>query len=140
MKIRILLLLCFCLAFGPVIGANANRNILVPGSSISVSSELDEGPRKVWFHLRDLLNLQYTEALLGFLEGATEGWDNIYDASPSSNGFRLSSLVGEKPAVIQGLPPFTGNEVVMWEAKTTLPGSFSFVKDRDVDFQEDIWL
>lgn len=109
-------------------------------NACSVVSDMENGPRKVWFHLRDLTNLQYTESLLGFLEGATEGWDNLYDASPSSNGFHLVSLVGEKRAVIQGLPPFTGNEVVMWETKTILPSSYSFVKDRDVDFEEDIWL
>ncbi|MFT5336230.1 MAG: hypothetical protein ACI9YL_000223 [Luteibaculaceae bacterium] len=96
--------------------------------------------KKIWVQLRDPLNLLKTEALVGFLEGATEGWDNLYDARPNSSGFHLASLVGDQRAVIQGLPPFTGDEVIQWEALTNLPGEYEFVKDRDFNLPDDVWL
>ena len=113
-----------------------------PALSVNPSWSFKSGAekQKVWFHLRNESNQLYFESLLGFLDGATEDWDNLYDASPNSSGFHLVSMVGEDQAVIQGLPQHTGDEVILWEAKTPTVGTYTFTKDRDFQFDVDIWL
>ncbi|MBF8148963.1 T9SS type A sorting domain-containing protein [Winogradskyella sp. F6397] len=76
-------------------------------SSISIEKQL------VWLNLSNETNLAST-ALIGYVDGATEGKDRLYDAYANSDGFNLYSLISEEEKmVIQGLPlPFVDTNIV----------------------------
>ena len=76
-------------------------------SSISIEKQL------VWLNLSNETNLAST-ALIGYVDGATEGKDRLYDAYANSDGFNLYSLISEEEKmVIQGLPlPFVDTNTV----------------------------
>lgn len=96
--------------------------------------------QKLWFQLRRPADQVKTEALLGFLPNATEDWDRLYDARPNEGAFGLASLVGDEKAVIQGLPQFTGNEIVRWVGTFDKVGEYQFYFDRSSEFEGEVWL
>ena len=61
------------------------------------------------FNLTDNQKDNFSESLVGFVNGATKGVDKLYDASLfSNNGTQLYSLINDKKFAIQGLPSLNG--------------------------------
>ena len=74
--------------------------------STTDASVLDNEKQLVWLNLINDNN-NAVSTLVGYVEGATEGKDRLYDAKTNNEGFNLYSLISEEKFVIQGLPlPF----------------------------------
>ncbi|HLF51649.1 T9SS sorting signal type C domain-containing protein [Flavobacterium sp.] len=70
----------------------------------------------------------YNETLLGYVTGATNGFDNLHDGKtfPAGNVLSLYSVVGTDNYSIQGRAlPFNASEIIPLGYSTTLSGTFS---------------
>lgn len=111
------------------------------------------GPKKMWLSLEEwnVTTPKHTETLLGFLEEASPEWDRLYDARQNNGEFRIGSLVYEydtlgnavkgQDAVIQGLPEFTGDEVIDLVLGIDVAGAYELdiMKHLNFDNQE-VWI
>ncbi|HLA54632.1 MAG TPA: T9SS sorting signal type C domain-containing protein [Flavobacterium sp.] len=77
----------------------------------------------------------YDETLLGYISGATNGIDRIYDGTifPGGNVISIYSILGSSNLAIQGRAlPFDQNEAIPLGYTTTLAGTFT-IKLSDFD-------
>jgi hypothetical protein len=94
--------------------ANAMRDpALVGVYAHSFKSKQDKN--KLWLKVEQ--GGAKSTCLIGFLEGATKKWDRNFDASPLGGELSVVSLVDEKPAMIQSLPPFSVQYTVVFQVQ-----------------------
>jgi len=94
---------------------------------------------RIWLDLT-APNNQYNRILIGYVTGATEGKDRMYDASNiNKTGFRLYSKVDDHKLLIQGRPvPFVDTDKVDLEALLPTSGTYSFaINSVDGLFEDD---
>lgn len=97
-----------------VVYTNAMRDPALVGS-YEHGFKSAENKKKLWLKVEQ--GLTKSTCLIGFIGGATDQWDRQYDASPLGGELSVTSLVGEKPAMIQGLPPFSVDDTVLVRVK-----------------------
>ena len=92
-----------------------------------------------------------TECLIGFVDGATFGWDSQFDAVGNNSGMSIGSIVEEvdsngvarnkRNAVIQGLPPLQPEMIVDIELEVPHTGAFQLsVEDLENIDNQEIWI
>lgn len=82
---------------------------------------------RLWVHMSNDQGA-YNETLLGYLTGATNEYDNLYDGKTfeAGNVLSLYTLIGTDRYCIQGRAlPFNENETIPLGYSTTLAGTFS---------------
>ncbi|KAF2514543.1 T9SS sorting signal type C domain-containing protein [Flavobacterium foetidum] len=105
------------------------NSMRVPGNNsqfyrTTASSAIER--HRVWINLRNKEGA-FKQILIGYVEGATNGWDTNYDAvTMDSNKFLdFYSINADKKLVIQGRAlPFTGLEVIPLGYKLNISGEF----------------
>ncbi|MFY0630239.1 MAG: hypothetical protein JXR05_07645 [Flavobacteriaceae bacterium] len=102
------------LKFKPTHQIAANNDQFFRNVSSSVTERNDKKKGRSWFSLRK--ENTYSSMLIGFLKGATDSYDRLYDAPYDINNETLGlySLIDEnKKASIQGLPELKRNSRVV---------------------------
>lgn len=100
-----------------------NKNFFKPANT-------KDGPvepyGKIWLNLSSN-NGAFSQILIGFVAGATEGYDHLYDGQRlnSGNVVNFYSLVDNYRLAIQGLPPFNGEEIIRLGIKNTVSENIS---------------
>jgi hypothetical protein len=82
---------------------------------------------RIWVNISNAQGA-YNQILIGYLTGATDGYDTLYDGKPMAAGNVLSmySLIGTEAYSIQGKAlPFAVADVVPLGYKTTVAGSYT---------------
>ncbi|MFT5336232.1 MAG: hypothetical protein ACI9YL_000225, partial [Luteibaculaceae bacterium] len=110
-------------------------------------------PKKMWLSLEEwnVSSPKHTETLIGFLDGASSEWDRVYDARPNKGSFAIGSLVYQNnssgnaskghEAVIQGLPEFTGDEVIDLVLGIDVPGAYELDIMKHINFEnQEVWI
>lgn len=111
------------------------------------SDPIDHAPiekSRVWMSISNSEG-GYNETLLGYITGATNEADNLYDGKTfgSNNALSLYSLIGNDKYSIQGRAlPFTDSDVVKLGYKTTINGTFTIaIENTDGLFlNQDVFL
>ncbi|MFN8274314.1 MAG: T9SS type A sorting domain-containing protein [Flavobacteriaceae bacterium] len=86
---------------------------------------------RYWIDLIDS-NSSFSQALIGYKDDATLGWDRMYDGVPMDEGagMTLYSIIPDKHLAIQGRPlPFDAQDQVILGYKATHADSYSFGLD-----------
>jgi hypothetical protein len=99
---------------------------------------------RIWVNISNTQGA-YNQVLVGYVTGATDGYDTMYDGTPMSTGNVLSmySLIGTSGYSIQGRAlPFAATDVVPLGFKTTIAGNFTIALENfDGLFQnQDVFL
>jgi len=84
---------------------------------------------KLWLNLTNSENTRFSQILLGYLEGATDGFDNLYDGKTMSEGSYLYSVLGDKELAIQGKSIFQDTDEVKLGYSAGTQGSFNISLD-----------
>lgn len=82
---------------------------------------------RIWINISNALGA-YNQVLIGYLTGATDGYDSMYDGKPMATGNVLSmySLIGTDGYSIQGKAlPFVATDVVPIGFKTSVAGNYT---------------
>ena len=82
---------------------------------------------RIWLNISNTQGA-YSETLLGYVTGATNGFDHLYDGKtlPAGNFVSLYSLLDTQPLVIQGRSlPFNDADVIPLGYSSTIAGTFS---------------
>lgn len=82
---------------------------------------------RLWVNITNTTGA-YNEALIGYITGATNAFDNLYDGKifPAGNVLSLYSVSGTDNYSIQGRAlPFDTNDIIPMGYKTTIAGSFT---------------
>ncbi len=82
---------------------------------------------RVWIHVTNAGGA-YDETLVGYITGATDGLDNMYDGKtlPAGNVVSLYSILASSNLAIQGRAlPFNDSDVVPLGFSTTIAGDFT---------------
>ena len=92
----------------------------------TVDTSVAQEKQLVWLSLANEDN-HAMSTLIGYVEGATEGKDRLYDAYTNNEGFNLYSLITEdEKLVIQGLPlPFVDTNTVPLGIELTQSGIYT---------------
>ncbi|REE08425.1 putative secreted protein (Por secretion system target) [Winogradskyella pacifica] len=92
----------------------------------TVDTSVAQEKQLVWLSLANEDN-HAMSTLIGYVEGATEGKDRLYDAYTNNEGFNLYSLITEdEKLVIQGLPlPFVDTNTVPLGVELTQSGIYT---------------
>ncbi len=101
------------------------KNTAHGNSTNSISQGLER--HRVWLSLRSSLGA-YNQMLLGYVEGATNDFDSLFDGRTSAVGNSVSiyTMVGSDDLAIQGKSlPFSETDVVPLGFSTTLNGELS---------------
>jgi len=117
---------------------NGNADFYRTDNSDMTINNVSEKHR-IWLDLT-APNNQYNRILIGYVTGATEGKDRMYDASNiNKTGFRLYSKVNDHKLLIQGRPvPFVDTDKVDLEALLPTSGTYSFaINSVDGLFEDD---
>jgi len=89
-------------------------------------------PARAWVNFRSADTSAFRQILIGFAEGATEGFDRLYDAHAmewGTVGFIMQT--GGHRLAVQGLPPLDGNERrIPLTVKVENAGRYVFALDR----------
>jgi len=95
-------------------------------SSDNLTTDITEKHR-IWLDLINPSN-QNSRILIGYVTGATEGKDRLFDAyNINKTSFSLYSKIGEDKLLIQGRPvPFVDTDKVNLEAKIPSNGEYTF--------------
>jgi len=103
--------------------------------------------RKMWLALQEFGVSQpmKTTCLVAFLPGASDRWDRLYDARSNAEGMGISSVVNDngvpKRAVIQGLPSFSGDEVLTLQMDFLAAGEYELGFDSLFNFEgQEVWI
>ncbi len=91
-----------------------------------VNSE-NRDKNRFWVHIANTQGA-YSETLLGYIEGATNGLDDLYDGKKLDGGNYVSlySILDEEILVIQGRGlPFNDSDVISLGYNCTISGTFS---------------
>jgi len=94
---------------------------------------------RIWLDLT-APNNQYNRILIGYVTGATEGKDRLFDATNiNKTGFRLYSKADDHKLLIQGRPvPFVDTDKVDLEALLPSSGTYTFaINSLDGLFEDD---
>ncbi len=99
---------------------------------------------RIWVNISNAQGA-YNQILIGYLTGATDGYDTMYDGKPMATGNILSmySLIGTEAYSIQGKAlPFAVADVVPLGYKTTVAGEYTIaIENLDGLFQnQDVFL
>ncbi|MDR6966755.1 hypothetical protein J2X31_000753 [Flavobacterium arsenatis] len=107
-----------------------NGNFFRPSPSEPNQNWETTGKHRVWLNLTGANNA-FNQAMVGYIENATNGLDSRYDADVFSGGaVSLYSLLGTKKLTIQGRAlPFSNQEEVPMGYKTTLTGTLKIALD-----------
>ena len=108
------------------------RNSSPTTSTNSISEALER--HRIWLSLRSSLGA-YNQMLLGYVEGATNDFDSLFDGKTLAVGNTVSiyTMVGTDHLAIQGKSlPFTETDVMSIGYSTTLNGELSINLD-DLD-------
>lgn len=110
--------------------ANQNGQFFRPGSSEPVDNWETTGKHRIWLNLTGGQNA-FNQAMVGYIESATNELDWGYDADVFSGGaVSLYSLVNNKNLTIQGRAlPFSNQDEVPLGYKTTLTGTLKISID-----------
>lgn len=82
---------------------------------------------RVWLNISNATGA-YDEALVGYITGATDGFDNLYDGKtfPAGNVVSIYSILNSNNLSIQGRSlPFHDDDIVPLGITTTISGDFS---------------
>ncbi len=125
---------------------NAYDNDQFFRSNGSKASKVESQEKQlVWLSLTNEENTTTTTAI-GYVEGATLNEDRLYDAKAITDGFQISSLLGDSKLGIQGRPlPFTDTDVVPLAIDLAKSGIYNIGIDNlkgsvFVDDNQDIYL
>ena len=97
---------------------------------------------RVWLNITNSVGL-FSQALVGYLDGATLGIDNGYDGKYiNDSATALTSIVDGEEYTIQGRPAFDVTDVVALGFKTDVAGDFTIAIDQKdgVFAAQDIYL
>lgn len=86
---------------------------------------------RFWINMSNLQGA-FSQILVGYLTGATHGFDNLYDGKTmaTANSLMLYTVSGSDTYSIEGRGlPFSNNETVPLGYKTTVAGSFTIALD-----------
>jgi hypothetical protein len=77
------------------------------------ATKSDDKGLKIWLNLSNEKGV-FSQVLIGFIKGATTGFDIRYDGPrfPSENDVSFYTLVDQHQLAIGGFPPFTGQEII----------------------------
>lgn len=82
---------------------------------------------RVWLNITNATGA-YDEALVGYITGATDGFDNLFDGKtfPAGNVVSIYSVMDSSNYSIQGRAlPFHDNDIIPLGISTTISGNFS---------------
>ncbi|MGV9004261.1 beta strand repeat-containing protein [Flavobacterium sp.] len=84
---------------------------------------------RFWLNLYD--NTKFRQTLIGYVTGASNGLDRLYDGDAlTNNEINIYSILQEKQLVIQGRSlPFDDNDIVPVGYKTTVAGVYTIAID-----------
>ena len=102
-----------------------NDQFYRPGIVTPVNSALQKN--RLWISLSNTQGA-YNETLLGYVSGATNSFDALYDGKtfPSANVLSLYSILGAENCAIQGRAlPFNADEIIPLGYKSTIDGTFT---------------
>jgi hypothetical protein len=104
---------------------NNNNQFFRQSEATSTVSQLEK--HRVWLHINNTGGA-YDEMLVGYVQGATDDFDNKYDGAtfPAGNVVGIYSILSDKKLSIQGRAlPFDSADVVPVGFTTTIAGEFS---------------
>ena len=104
----------------------SHNNSLFYRNANTKKSNSDEGKNRIWLDLVSS-NLESVRALVGYVDGATNEKDRLFDADSSYKlGFNLYSILDEEILSIQGKSlPFADSDVVPIGIKVPTNGTFN---------------
>lgn len=119
--------------FGTALFSNFQRvNASVSTQFYRTSNEVTSVTEKhrVWLNLNDA-NVSYNQTLVGYMDGATTGFDNSIDGRILDDSKpMLYSVLNADKLVIQGKGlPFTDEDIVPLGLKVLVPGNYSISLD-----------
>jgi hypothetical protein len=99
------------------------QNLSQSNSELNIN-ELERN--RIWLDIINANN-QSSRTLFGYIEGASLGWDSLYDCLTQENGsMDIYSLINDKKFSIQGRPvPFDDNDIVPIGISTQTNGEYS---------------
>lgn len=137
-------------ARGFVVKATANNDVLFT-NSMRLSKNIDSSfvvntPTSIdryWLELKRLDASFSSQMLIGYVEGATNGIDRLYDAIPlPQNTMSITSVLQGESYAIQGrISPFLDDDIVNLRVVIKQPGEYSigvenaegiFIEEQDV--------
>lgn len=106
-------------------------------SAASISEQLER--HRIWLSLNNPQGA-YSQMLLGYVEGATDDFDSLFDGKtlPAGNSVSIYTMVGNDDLAIQGKSlSFSDNDIIPIGYNTTINGEFSInLDDFDGIFNE----
>jgi hypothetical protein len=110
-----------------------NTQFFKSGSSVNTTTSISQGLEKhrVWLSLRSSQGA-YNQMLLGYVQGATNDFDSLYDGKTLAVGNTVSiyTMIGANDLAIQGKSlPFSESDVIPFGYNTTLNGELSINLD-----------
>jgi hypothetical protein len=105
---------------------NASTSTQFFRTSNQVNATVSAEKHRIWFNLNDA-NTSYNQMLLGYMQGATNGFDNMIDGKVLDDTKpTLFNVINADKYVIQGRSlPFTDADVVPLGLKVVTPGTYS---------------
>ncbi len=90
------------------------------------------GKHRIWLNIENSNHTAFSQALVGYIENATNDVDWAYDAQVNStNSLILYSLINNKDYTVQGKAlPFSNQDIVPLGYKSTTAGNFEISLDR----------
>ena len=106
--------------------AGLNNQFFKPAPAQPIENWQTTGKHRVWLNLTSAQN-DFNQALIGYIENATNELDNNFDGEVFSGGtVSLYSITNAKKLTIQGRAlPFSNHDEVPLGYKTTLTGSLT---------------
>jgi hypothetical protein len=88
---------------------------------------------RIWVDLVNGSTLSSTTTLVGYIEGATNGLDNMFDATTNQSSFGIYSVVSDEKLITQGRAlPFTQGDIVPLGITISTNGNY-FIALKKVD-------
>lgn len=123
--------------------ASGNNGFFRPSQPEPINDWETKGRHRVWLNLKGATK-GFSQTLVGYIEGATDGPDRLFDGkSFGGNHVTFYSVLENQDLVIQGRAlPFSDQDQVALGYKSTLNGTFTISIDRyDGLFEgQDIYL
>ena len=124
------------------VAGNNDQFFRMASSDTVVPSGIEK--HRIWLNISNTTGA-YDEMLLGYIQGATNEIDNLYDGKtfPAGNVVGLYSLLNDVKLSIQGRAlPFSNDEIIPLGFTTTIAGNFAIqLEDFDGVFEnENVYL
>ena len=88
---------------------------------------------RIWLDIVNGSNLSSATTLIGYVEGATIGFDNMFDAATNQSSFGIYSVFADEKLIIQGKPlPFNQDDTVPLGINIISNGNY-FIAIKSVD-------